>query len=423
MRRPGHSGLLGLTLLVTMLLASGADAGPAATPCDTGFYSVARSPLDTAEYYVRVLWWGEGGSGPGQFDVPLGMGSDRDGNIYVCDKGNHRVQKFDSLGNFLMMFGEEGTGPGQFRFPADVALNDSGFIYVCDRDNHTVQRFDSLGNYVLGWGGDPGLEPGHLYYPTGIAVGDSGYVYVADWGYRIQRFTSEGEFSLFWRHPNPAVYGADVVGTYPGSVYTRWGVAGYQLFRYDPVGNPIIAFGGETWAQDMATDSEGNLYVTHWGPNGRVSKYDSLGTLVTWWATLQDVFGIAVDAHDAVYVAHLSKDVISKWERRIVSVSEDFFIPSHEAFRLRLAQSYPNPFRLRTTITYLLEMPALTTLAVYDTRGALVRTLVSGEVSRGVHQVVWDGTDSRGNRAASGVYFYCLLGDGFIETKRMVLLQ
>jgi hypothetical protein len=429
MRLPICAGLLGFILPVGMVLIPGAGAGSMATP-DGGTVRSGWGAPDTTEYYVRVLWWGESGTGPGQFDLPLGMGSDRHGNVYVCDRQNNRVQKFDSLGNFLMMFGEEGSQPGQLEGPLDVAVGEDGSIYVTDFDASAwnpswVHKFDSLGNFILRWGGDSGLEPGQLDAPSGIALGDSGYVYVAEWAGpgRIQRFTSEGEFSLFWRHANPAVYGGDVVGAYPGSVYTRWGVAGYQLFRYDPVGNPIIAFGGETWAQDMATDSEGNLYVTHWGPNGRVSKYDSLGTLVTWWATLQEVFGIAVDAHDAVYVAHLTKDVITKWERRMVGVGEDSCIASREAFGLRLAQNCPNPFSLTTTITYSVEAPGPASLAIYDLRGALVRTLVSGEASPGAHRVVWDGADSRGSRVASGVYFCLLSADGSTETRPMVLLR
>lgn len=423
--------LRGLTWVLTSILIVLHAPAAVGTMATSDQEAAPAWPLpDTTEYYVRVLWWGEGGSEPGQFDGPWGMGADREGNIYIVDHGNYRIQKFDSLGNFLMMFGEEGSGPGQFEGPSDVAVGEDGYIYVTDFDGWDwdpswVHKYDSLGDFVLRWGGESGLEPGQLDAPSGIAVGDSGYVYVVEWAGagRIQRFTSEGDFNLFWRHANPAVHGADVVGTYPGSVYTRWSVSGYQLFRYDPIGNPIVAFGGETWAQDMATDSEGNLYVTHWGPNGRVSKYDSLGTLVTWWATLQDVYGIAVDAHDAVYVAHYGKDVISKWERRIVGVSEDPFESAHEVFAIRLAQSCPNPFRFSTTIMYSLEAPTLLSLAVYDIRGALVRTLVSGEVSAGTHGVMWDGTDSRGNRAGSGVYFYLLSTDGLSEMKRMVLVR
>ena len=55
--------------------------------------------------------------------------------------------------------------------------------------------------------------------------------------------------------------------------------------------------------------------------------------------------------------------------------------------------------------------------------GQLVKTLVEGSVSEGVHQVTWDATDNRGNNLAGGIYFYRLTAGTFKQTHKMLLLK
>ncbi|MGH7598920.1 MAG: PKD domain-containing protein [bacterium] len=80
-----------------------------------------------------------------------------------------------------------------------------------------------------------------------------------------------------------------------------------------------------------------------------------------------------------------------------------------------LEQNYPNPFSDKsafgnsaTTIRFNLPRSGKISLAIYDVRGALIKTLESGNKTAGEHIVRWDGRDSRGGRVASGVYFYRL---------------
>ena len=76
--------------------------------------------------------------------------------------------------------------------------------------------------------------------------------------------------------------------------------------------------------------------------------------------------------------------------------------------RFSLDQNVPNPFNRMTTIRFSLPEAGAVRLAIYSIHGQLVRTLVDGPVQAGRHEVVWDGTDSRGAPAASGVYIYRL---------------
>jgi len=90
----------------------------------------------------------------------------------------------------------------------------------------------------------------------------------------------------------------------------------------------------------------------------------------------------------------------------------------------RLAQNSPNPFNPTTRVQYYVGThDAPVRLAVYDIRGRLVTTLVDGTSEPGEQSVIWDGTDARGRRVSSGVYFLRAEIDGWTEARKMVLLK
>ena len=89
-----------------------------------------------------------------------------------------------------------------------------------------------------------------------------------------------------------------------------------------------------------------------------------------------------------------------------------------------LHQNVPNPFNPTTVIHY--DIPGngvKVSLQIFDVGGRLVRTLVNDEQSAGKKTSRWDGTDSNGNLAGSGVYFYRLTAGNRTLTKKMVLLK
>jgi hypothetical protein len=88
----------------------------------------------------------------------------------------------------------------------------------------------------------------------------------------------------------------------------------------------------------------------------------------------------------------------------------------------RLHQNYPNPFNPTTTIAFELPVAGDVQMMVFNVLGQKVRTLYSGWLSAGTHSVDWDGR-SEGGEAASGVYFYRLVADGFSQSRKMVLLR
>lgn len=84
---------------------------------------------------------------------------------------------------------------------------------------------------------------------------------------------------------------------------------------------------------------------------------------------------------------------------------------------------YPNPFNPSTTISFSTAEPGDAKLAIFDARGALVKTLIDGPLNSGEHRVRWNGTNEVGDRVASGVYFYRVTADKRSSTKKMILLR
>jgi hypothetical protein len=83
-----------------------------------------------------------------------------------------------------------------------------------------------------------------------------------------------------------------------------------------------------------------------------------------------------------------------------------------------LSQNYPNPFNLSTTIEFALPKSAFVKLKVYNLLGEKVATLISEQRSAGIHKLNWD---ARG--LASGVYLYRLEAGGFVNSKKLILIQ
>jgi hypothetical protein len=88
-----------------------------------------------------------------------------------------------------------------------------------------------------------------------------------------------------------------------------------------------------------------------------------------------------------------------------------------------LHANMPNPFNPETSIGFSLPVVGQVELVVYDALGQQVRTLVSTQLSAGVHAVTWDGRDEVGVQVSSGIYFYRLKVGDFMQTRRMTLLK
>ena len=106
---------------------------------------------------------------PGLFSLPTNVAVDADGNVYVTDTMNDRVEIFDADGNFISTFGKNGDGPGYFARPKGIAIDGDGHIWVVDSMQQRVQVFNKEGRLLIYFGGLGGY-PGQFQDPYGIAI-------------------------------------------------------------------------------------------------------------------------------------------------------------------------------------------------------------------------------------------------------------
>jgi len=230
--------------------------------------------------------FGSLGSGNGQLSSPAALAIDAKGNIWVADKGNGRVEKFGPQGEYLSQFGSKGTGNGQFTSggPEGIAIDAKGNIWVSDTYGGRVQKFDENGSF-LKVVGSKGSAPGQLGEPTGIDIGPGGKVWVADWqNNRVAVFNEAGEF------------------------VTQFGVAGTGNGQFSHPDAIAVGTRGDVWVGDQG--------------NGRVQEFDQNGTYLGQFGSkgtgngqfsFTYPFGIATDSKGSIWIADPNNSRIQRW--------------------------------------------------------------------------------------------------------------
>ncbi|HKM49370.1 MAG TPA: SMP-30/gluconolactonase/LRE family protein, partial [Terriglobales bacterium] len=131
---------------------------------------------------------GQKGDGPGYFNVPTYVWVDNDGDVYVTDTMNCRVQAFSPDGKYIRSYGERGDAYGQFSRPKGVALDSFHNVYVVDSAWSNVQIFNPQGQVLLFFGGR-GPLPGMLKNATAVAIDKNNRIYVGDYlNHRVEEY-------------------------------------------------------------------------------------------------------------------------------------------------------------------------------------------------------------------------------------------
>jgi DNA-binding beta-propeller fold protein YncE len=225
------------------------------------WYLLGNKPkptIGTPGQGLVLMQGGQPGAGPGQFSYPRGIAVDSNGDIYVADSRNNRIQKFaakdwkfltdfgglydeakasngdakkltsealgkmhepngvaigpndnvyviDTWNNRIQIFSSKGgskaayTADDGFFAPREIAVDPTGVFYVADTGKHRIVKFDKDRKKVMAWG-MKGDKEGQFNEPIGLAIDQGGNVYVADrLNFRIQVFSSGGQFVRQWK--------------------------------------------------------------------------------------------------------------------------------------------------------------------------------------------------------------------------------
>ncbi|MEX0762218.1 MAG: peptidyl-alpha-hydroxyglycine alpha-amidating lyase family protein [Dehalococcoidia bacterium] len=225
------------------------------------------------------------GWGQGEFDRPHGIEIDAEDNLYLVDDGGHFVQKRTNDGKIVFTLGERGTPApwqdgGMFNRPTDIAINPAtGDLFVSDGyGNSRVHKFDASGKHIKSWG-EPGTAPGQFSLPHNVCMLGTDKIVVCDReNFRLQVFTTDGEFVDQWHihHPMSITHGRNgdtslYVGEMgPPPVQNGVPNLGNRVTILSSEGEYLTYFGAPLPGQEpnqisaphgIATDSEGSVYI------------------------------------------------------------------------------------------------------------------------------------------------------------------
>ncbi len=301
-------------------VSNSADGAVYVYVTDTHLHSVEKFKDNGEPINIWGKKDGSIGTGDMEFNQPSDIAADNEGNLYVADSGNFRIQKFTSDGQFITKWGIEGEGDGQFKNPQGITVKNS-FVYVTDPDNQCIQKFTTDGVFKAKWQvsvGSP-ISDGIYKFPDenidtveqesknfscGIAINEDGYnLYLANtFNHAIQKFN-------LIQNENAEPVNLELVNT--------WSATGIKDGMFErPIG--------------MAMDSDnGVIYVADSG-NHRIQKFDLQGNFKGKWGSKGDndgefngPAGIAVDKERGfIYVADSGNNRIQKFDLQETLVGE-----------------------------------------------------------------------------------------------------
>ncbi len=260
------------------------------------FAAIAAVSFFTFERKGRielVSQWGATGAGPGEFNEPMGIAVDPEGNIYIADAQNSRIQKFDAEKNYILEWGKPGSGEGEFSKPVDVAIDGESNVYVSDYDLDRIQKFSPEGSFLGQWGRSGG-RPGEFNVAAGIHIDiERDVIYIADfYNKRVEKFSLDGKF------------------------ISQLGTTG-RIFS-----------GALHYPTDTFVDEQGYVYVAD-AYNNRIQKFDPQGNHIAKWGSLFGLgipgrwsgwfkvpSGVTVDPEKRIYVADSANN-------RVVALSHE----------------------------------------------------------------------------------------------------
>jgi DNA-binding beta-propeller fold protein YncE len=289
---------------------------------------------DAVEQPVAELVWSLDGGPALPFHDPTALAFDPAGNLWVPDAGNDRFQIFTPDGEFLQSWGESGSENGQLFLSVGgygygaVAWDTDGNYYVADTGNFRIQKFAPDRSFVTAWG-NRGEGDGQFISLTDLTVDQDGRILAVDEQRNdIQVFDRDGRFLTAWpvsgfgESPLDGPYSLDIATN--GDVYvSEYG--GNRVQSFSPTGAPLLTFGGNAGNEQLSSpagitlDEQGLLIVADYG-NHRIQVFTTEGSSVGAFGEMgfdegqfvNPIFA-ALDGRGFIYVSDEGSDRVQKF--------------------------------------------------------------------------------------------------------------
>ncbi|HTZ62759.1 MAG TPA: 6-bladed beta-propeller [Solirubrobacteraceae bacterium] len=292
---------------------------------------------------IYTSQFGSEGTGPGQFAYPGGVAIEPNGDLWVSDGYNGRLEEFNKEGAYLRQVGSQGDGAGQFDYPTGLAVDSQGNLWVADTDNERVVELNDEGEYLKTIGDESGA--GKLVRPDGVALDGEGDVWVTDYAQEgLRVFNNEGHYlktvgakgagagelvepvsiAIAARHVWVADFAQDTVTEFDeqGEFLRQVGSEGSGDGQFElPAG--IAVANGHVWVGDVLNDrveefNEQGTYLSQFGVSGSEAGQLSLSAPL----------GLAVDEEEGVWVTDTNNDRLERWASGVAQPPADTMAPS-----------------------------------------------------------------------------------------------
>ena len=309
-----------------------------------------------------------------------------------------------------------GSGaPVSMPFPADM--------YV---DYIKVMEWNGQGEVHIGpptfQGGTFGLFTDTTPIDNGLVVGDDAEIYA--WEGTLSEGSIppyEGENGISWQTTGLGWFGAGIMSMQPVNLF-NFGEGHLKFMIKIPANisfqiGIIDAWGNQSYVEFPSNQTKyGLVRDGNWG-QASIPIDDIRGEyidlrMLSYEFVVLEVNGASCEfALDDIY-----------WEGGgTVKVIHD----NDRGFPMKyiLKDNYPNPFNPTTTLHYDLPEDALVNITIYDMMGRQVKTLINQTKNAGYKSVIWDATNDYGKPVSAGIYLYQIQSNGFIQTRKMLLLK
>lgn len=302
--------------------------------------------------------------------------------IQELDQQKNVVFQWRSFDHFLITDATHenlAAGTIDYVHPNAIDIDYDGNILLCSRHMDEITKIDrSTGNIIWRWGGK-----------------NNQFAFINDSiGFSHQHdidLTSSGTYTIFDN------------GNFHTPAYSR--ALEYSLDQQKKTATLIWQFRHKPDTYTFAMGSVERL------PNGN--------TFIGWGANYLSATEVRPDGSTA-YEIQYNDSLISyrafrfPWQTTSTAVGTTPITP----MQFELKQNYPNPFNPSTTIEYVIPKQSFVKLIIFDMLGREVSTLVREKKEAGTYSVVWNASPF-----ASGVYFYKLQANDFIQTRKILLIK